>query len=146
MQGEKQNGLVEGSASTNPARLRVVVADDSRVIQAQLTYVLRGLGHEVTTVDTGLAAVKITGEREFDLVFMDLEMPVMGGVEATVAIRKRDLGIRKLTIIAMTAHAKGDWEQHCREIGMDGCLTKPVGAPEVYALLSPLADSAHPTL
>jgi two-component system sensor histidine kinase/response regulator len=147
MQHQPENCRIERDASTNPAPLRILLADDSRVIQALLAHVLKSLGHEVTMVATGLAAFEITGKQKFDLVFMDIEMPVMDGVEATLAIRKRDaVGGWRPPIIAMTAHASGSFEQHCRAIGMDGYISKPVETKELCAVLDQLdrCSSSNP--
>lgn len=120
-----------------PVQLRILLADDSRVIQAQVAHILRSLGHEVTVVTNGLAAVEITGKRQFDLVLMDLEMPVMGGLEATLAIRERERGAALRTrIIGLSAHSSDAFAQHCLVLGLDGYITKPMNAEHLQSLCS----------
>ncbi len=131
------NDLIEPCATAKPARLRILLADDSRLMQTLLGRLLRELGHEVTVVGTGRAAVDSTEQHQFDLVFMDLEMPMMGGVEATLAIRERDVAKGwRVPIIAMTAHEGDVFKRHCLDIGMDGYVTKPVEMSGLWALLS----------
>ena len=111
-----------------PARpLRVLLAEDNPVNQRVAVRLLTTRGHHVTVVDTGRAAVEAVERETFDLVLMDLQMPDMGGLEATVAIRAREAETGgHVRIVAMTAHAlKGDRER-CLEAGMDGYLAKPV--------------------
>ncbi len=128
---------VQRRAVAKPVQLQILLADDSRVIQAQVAHILRSLGHEVTVVTTGLAAVEITGKRQFDLVLMDLEMPVMDGLEATLAIRERERGAGLRTrIIGVSAHSSDAFAQHCLVIGLDGYLTKPMNTEHLQTLCS----------
>jgi len=81
----------------------------------------------------------LTQHNRYDAILMDVQMPGMNGLEATVAIRKREDGGRRAPIIAMTAHAmKGDREQ-CLAAGMDGYLSKPIDGREMIALVETLA-------
>ena len=140
MQQQEQNELVQ-YASVSQAQLRILVADDSRVMQALLAQLLNRLGHEVTIVATGLAALELLETQRFDLIFMDIEMPVMNGLETTIAIRRRDgVGGWRTPIIAMTAHAAGGFEQRCLDIGMDGYVTKPVEPKELLTLIRRFTD------
>jgi CheY-like chemotaxis protein len=130
-----------------PVQLQILLADDSRVIQAQLARVLKSLGHEVTIVTTGLAAFEITGKKRFDLVFMDLEMPEMDGVEATLAIRKREhVDESRTRIIAMSANSSDALEQRCLSIGMDSYITKPVNMKTIQKLCSTAGDGPQPAI
>jgi CheY-like chemotaxis protein len=93
-------------------------------------------GHRITLAGNGQEALAALETDGFDLVLMDIQMPVMDGFEATAAIREaeRSTGGR-LPIVAMTAHAiKGD-DQRCLNAGMDGYLAKPIRGEELYALL-----------
>ncbi len=90
-------------------------------------------GHEVVVAGNGKEALALLKTRHPDLVLMDVQMPVMGGFEATRAVRAEERGRgRHLPIIAMTAHAmKGDREL-CLEAGMDGYVSKPIDPKELF--------------
>ena len=108
-------------------RLRLLLVEDNPVNQKLACRLLEKMGHEVKLAVNGREAVELVTTEEFDLVLMDIQMPVMGGMEATKRIREREEKVGKRTpIVAMTAHAmKGDQER-CIEGGMDGYLSKPV--------------------
>jgi CheY-like chemotaxis protein len=110
----------------------VLLAEDNEVNRIVAQKKLEKRGHEVTVVKDGLAAVKAYEESEFDVVLMDIQMPVMDGFQATAIIRERqDAKERRVAIIALTAHAmKGDRER-CLEAGMDDYITKPFKTDEL---------------
>jgi two-component system, sensor histidine kinase and response regulator len=112
---------------------RVLLAEDGLVNQRVAVDLLERRGHRVKVAQNGREAVEALQEGDFDLVLMDIQMPEMDGFEATAAIRalEGESGDH-LPIFAMTAHAmKGDRER-CLEAGMDGYLSKPVRADELY--------------
>ena len=114
------------------APLRILVAEDNAVNQKVITAMLEKQGHTVTIARNGREAVDTSARQTFDLILMDVRMPVMDGLESTAAIRKRekDTG-HHVSIIALTAHAmKSDLEK-CLSIGMDAYLTKPITAKEL---------------
>ena len=110
-----------------PRRLRVLLAEDNAVNQKLMLHVLEKRGYSVTVACDGLLALEACKRQSFDLILMDVQMPGMGGFEATRIIRQVEVVTgRHLPIIALTAHAmKGDRER-CLEAGMDDYLTKPV--------------------
>jgi two-component system sensor histidine kinase/response regulator len=124
-------------------RLRVLVAEDNVVNQKLVVRLLEKRGHQAVVAATGREALRALERQAFDVVLMDVQMPDMGGFEATAAIRARESLLAgrpdpsnratpRLPIIAMTAHAmKGDRER-CLEAGMDGYIAKPVHARELY--------------
>jgi CheY-like chemotaxis protein len=120
--------------------LRILVAEDNAVNQRLILRLLERRGHQVTLAQTGVEAVSASQRAAFDIVFMDLQMPEMGGLEATAAIRQREHAAGgHVPIVAMTAHAmKGDRER-CLESGMDGYLSKPVKTSELDAVLATVA-------
>lgn len=115
-------------AAPRPRRaLRVLVAEDNVVNRKLVTTLLQKRGHQVTAVDNGRAAVQAidtASPRGFDLVLMDVQMPEMGGLEATQAIRDRERTTRRhLPIVALTAHAMQGDRERCLAAGMDGYLS-----------------------
>jgi two-component system sensor histidine kinase/response regulator len=113
-------------------RLQLLLAEDNIVNQTLAVRLLEREGHTVVVAGDGREAVRVLGELPFDLVLMDLEMPEMGGFEATAVIRGQEQTTgRHVPIIAMTAHAmKGDRER-CLAAGMDGYVSKPVRVEEL---------------
>jgi signal transduction histidine kinase/DNA-binding response OmpR family regulator len=118
------------------ASLRVLLAEDNPVNQLLATRLLEKRGHHVTVAANGREALAALEKESYDLVFMDVQMPEMDGLEATIAIREKEKGgANHLPVIALTAHAmKGDQER-CMQAGMDGYLSKPVRAQELDELL-----------
>jgi two-component system, sensor histidine kinase and response regulator len=121
------------AARLAPTRLAILVAEDNPVNQKVIALTLRKRGHQVTLAANGREALEQLERLSFDLVLMDVQMPEMGGFEATAAIRRRERTTGgHIPIIAMTAHAmKGDRER-CLEAGMDGYVAKPVQARELF--------------
>ena len=106
--------------------LRILVAEDNTINQQVAEGFLTRLGHSVDIADTGAEAVAAVQAQAYDLVFMDVQMPQMDGLEATEAIRALPEPQRSVPIIAMTANAlQGDAEL-CLERGMNDYLSKPV--------------------
>jgi two-component system sensor histidine kinase/response regulator len=85
------------------------------------------MGHVVRTAGSGVEVLQLLRTESFDVVLMDLQMPVMGGLEATRRIREEETNTgQHIPIVAMTAHAASEDEKRCLQAGMDGYLTKPV--------------------
>jgi len=118
------------------ASLRVLLAEDNAVNQRLAVRLLEKRGHHVVVAGNGAEALAAMEKQEFDLVFMDVQMPEMDGLEATAEIREKEKTSGKhLPIIALTAHAmKGDREK-CIASGMDGYLTKPIRPQELDEVL-----------
>jgi CheY-like chemotaxis protein len=113
----------------------VLLVEDNLVNQKVATAMIRALGCTVTVVPNGARALEQIALRKFDIIFMDCQMPVMDGFEATQAIRQMAGDIRDIPVIAMTAHAlKGD-RQHCLDVGMNDYLAKPVHHAALVAIL-----------
>jgi len=107
--------------------LKILLAEDNPINQKVALISLQKWGHSVSLAKTGAEAVEAYRRQRFDLIFMDVQMPEMDGLETTRKIRKLEQKINKRTpIVAMTAHAmKGDKEK-CLQAGMDDYLTKPI--------------------
>lgn len=106
---------------------RILVAEDNKLNQKVVTLILRKLGHAITIAENGKAAVDRYEKESFDMIFMDIQMPVMDGLTATRAIRRlEEHKASRIPIIALTANAmKGDREQ-CLAAGMDDYVPKPI--------------------
>jgi len=125
-------------------RLHVLLAEDNAVNQRLAASLLERRGHKVTIAANGRDALTAVTAQTFDVVLMDVQMPEMGGFEATAAIRALETqrGDPRRPIIAMTAHAmKGDRER-CLAAGMDEYLTKPLDPRQLCALVEDLAGGA----
>jgi len=116
--------------------LNILVVEDNAVNQLVARRLLEKRGHRVTVANNGRTGVEAWREGRFDLVFMDIQMPEMDGMEATAGIREEEQRTgRRQTIVGLTAHSmKGDRER-CLEGGMDDYLTKPIMNPELDAVL-----------
>jgi PAS domain S-box-containing protein len=116
--------------------LRVLVAEDNPVNQRLMVRLLEKRGHRAQVAANGLEAVQALQKQRFDLVLMDMQMPEMAGVEATVAIRQNEKGSGWHTpIIALTASTTVGDRERCLASGMDGYLAKPVRPLELEELL-----------
>ena len=116
--------------------LRILLAEDNLINQRLAVGLLKKGGHSVVIACDGKHALMALEREHFDLVFMDLQMPEMGGLEATALIRASETNTdRHLPIIAMTAHAmKGDRER-CLASGMDGYVSKPIMWTELFRVI-----------
>ncbi|MEU4560173.1 response regulator [Actinoplanes sp. NPDC023936] len=120
------------------APLRVLLAEDEQVNQQVAEFMLGKLGHRVDTVANGLEAVQALRATEYDVVLMDVQMPVLDGLDATRLIRADLPADRQPHIIAMTASVLVEDRTACRAAGMNDYLSKPVRLPELTAALTPL--------
>jgi CheY-like chemotaxis protein len=117
--------------------LSILVAEDNLVNQRLAARMLEKRGHRVTLAGNGQEALDAIVREDFDIVFMDVQMPEMDGMTATSLLRQREQGSSKhQVVIALTAHAlKGD-EERCLAAGMDGYLSKPIRPQELDDILS----------
>jgi len=133
------------SASPSPAAparsLRVLLAEDHPVNSQLAVKLVEREGHRVVAVANGREALLALAGGTFDLVLMDVQMPVMNGVEATEALRRSERGSgRHLPVVALTANAmKGDKERYL-SCGMDGYLSKPIRRKELAEVLRRFAE------
>ena len=127
--------------------MRVLVAEDNENNQMLIELLLNRQGVETVIVGDGVEAVENLRQHEYDLVFMDLEMPVMGGIEAVAAIRKYEKTQGRHTMItALSAHAPEQERDHCIAAGMDDYMMKPIDVKVLHALLrkyAPERITAH---
>jgi CheY-like chemotaxis protein len=136
-QAEEASLVTRHTVGETQRALRVLLAEDNAVNSRLVTAVLQKHGHSVLSVENGRDAVAAVSRGDFDVVLMDVQMPIMDGLEATAEIRSGEQVTGKhIPVIALTAHAmKGDREQ-CIAAGMDAYLPKPVHVTELLALLT----------
>lgn len=129
--------------SSNPiSPMRVLLAEDGRVNQIVATQMLEDRGHFVTAVDNGqlvVDAIVNGAPGAFDVVLMDVQMPVMNGLEATLLIRESESGESRIPIIAMTANAMAGDREECIASGMDGYIAKPIRSEEFFEVVEAFA-------
>jgi two-component system, sensor histidine kinase and response regulator len=120
-----------------------LVAEDNLVNQRLIARLLEKRGYRVAIAANGREALSALEKETYDLVLMDVQMPVMDGMEATTMIREKEkLSGAHQAVIALTAHAmKGDQER-CLAAGMDAYLTKPIRSHELDELLERYARRA----
>jgi CheY-like chemotaxis protein len=111
----------------NNESLNLLLVEDDYVSQLITSRLLKELGHKVMVVENGLRAIEEIKNFDYDMIFMDLQMPEMDGITATLKIREEEEKENKeaLTIIALTAHAMKSDKQKCLEVGMNDYVSKP---------------------
>lgn len=147
MRSGKERGISSTLVTRHSLRERrsqysLLLAEDNPVNRKMAVRVLEKRGHKVYAVENGLEAVEACMENSFDVILMDVQMPVMDGFEATAKIRElqKEKGIRT-PIVAMTAHAmKGDREK-CLEAGLDEYVSKPIKSEKLFAILDKVYKS-----
>ena len=123
------------------ASLSVLLAEDTPANQKVVTTMLKKRGHSVIVAQNGREAVELFKKQRFDVVLMDVQMPILDGFQATSVIRALERGAETTTpIIAMTAHAmRGDREK-CLEAGMDAYVAKPIDVKQLLGLVESVAE------
>jgi two-component system sensor histidine kinase/response regulator len=133
------------SLRENSGHLRILLVEDNTINQVLAVRLLEKRGHTVAVAGNGKEALQALETQSFDLVFMDVQMPEMDGLEATAAIReKEETSGNHLPIIAMTAHAMTGDRERCIQAGMDDYLTKPIRPQALMEMLerfSPVAST-----
>ena len=133
MTGRVSKNSDERDSTDRPIRsLRILVAEDNMVNQKLAQRLLQKRGHTVRLANNGKEALDLLERESFDLVLMDVQMPEMGGFEATARIRAGEEGTgRHLPIIALTAHAMTGDRERCLGAGMDAYVSKPIQEKEL---------------
>ena len=143
--GKKESSLItRHSIREKKHRLKILLAEDNAVNQKLALRMLEKRGHNVTVVNNGKEAIALYEQKEFDLILMDMQMPEMDGFEATTALRKMEKATdTHVPIIALTAHAmKGD-RKRCLNAGMDGYVSKPIKAKELFDTIENLTFDTY---
>ncbi len=134
------------SSLSNGLPLRILVVDDLNVNRIIATRILQKFGHTVIDVEDGRQAVQKWEQEDFDIILMDIQMPVMSGIEATEAIRdKENQTGGHVPIIALTARAMREEQEEICSRGFDGYLTKPFDINNLFSEIQRcMLDSRHP--
>ena len=122
--------------------LRILLAEDNPVNQKVGVRLLERQGHSVVLVSTGAEALESSAREKFDVILMDIQMPVMNGYDATRAIRARERNTGgHLPVIALTAHAMRGDREICVDAGMDDYLSKPIQTRDLSQILARWSDN-----
>ena len=133
--------LIQAPARPEPRQvippLRILLAEDNAVNRAVATRMLEKRGHTVVPVENGRDAVAAVEHQKFDLALIDVQMPVMDGLQAVGLMRRIEEETRRshLPIIALTAYAMSGDRERCLEAGMDGYIAKPIKADELFIVI-----------
>jgi len=127
-QSDEREAVLIAARTTEQRPLRILLAEDHDVNQVLMKAMLSRLGHDCVIVDNGLRAVQAAtaADAHFDLLLMDVQMPVMDGLDAARAIRSAGIAADRLPIVALTANAYADDVATCLDAGMQDHLAKPL--------------------
>ncbi|KAH7137883.1 hypothetical protein EDB81DRAFT_693149 [Dactylonectria macrodidyma] len=136
------------SLADNTKSFEILLAEDNTVNQRLAVKILEKYHHAVTVVGNGWEAVEAVKEKKFDVILMDVQMPIMGGFEATGKIRKyeRGMGTHRTPIIALTAHAMMGDREKCIQAQMDEYLSKPLQQNHLMQTILKCATLGGPLL
>ena len=129
--GEETDG-----ETASPEGLRILMADDAAANRELVVAILGGMGVALETVENGAQAVEAARTGAYDLILMDVHMPVMDGLDATRAIRALDGEAGGVPIVALTANVQPEQVLRCREAGMDDHVGKPIQVPELLRVIA----------
>jgi two-component system, sensor histidine kinase and response regulator len=133
---EWDNAQEATAAFGTSTSLRILLAEDNVINQKLASRILENCGHSVTIVKNGQELLTALDEQTFDVILMDIQMPEMGGFEATAEIRKREFGSGvHIPIVAMTAHAMQGDRERCLDAGMDDYICKPLTSAELGTVI-----------
>lgn len=139
---DKVKVLKKDNNITNLQGCTVLIAEDNKVNQLIVSKMLKAHNAKLVITENGKECVKYFAENPVDLIFMDIQMPVMDGIKATKAIRALPAG-KAVPIIAMTANTLKQDIEHYLDIGMDGYLTKPFDKAKLNSLLNVYNPKNH---
>jgi signal transduction histidine kinase/DNA-binding response OmpR family regulator len=123
---------------------RILLAEDNAVNKLLASTILQKVGHQVEVASNGLEVLEALQREHFDLILMDVQMPVLDGLEATARIRAMESPDRDIPIVALTAHAMNGAREHFVSLGMDDYLEKPLNPELLLARIDELSRSTQP--
>jgi PAS domain S-box-containing protein len=140
----QQPSLLNAMSQAKSRALTILVAEDNPVNQKLAVRLLEKLGHSVHLVENGQEAVDAVKDRRFDVLLLDVQMPVMGGLAACAAIREweRRTSAARIPIVAMTAHAMQGDRERCLDAGMEGYISKPIDLGALTSTLESIVPAA----
>ena len=142
-EGEGSEALITGhSARERQVLMNVLLVEDHEINQKLATTLLERWGHHVEVAANGQVALEMVARQQFDVILMDMMMPVMDGLEATRRIRAMETR-RRTPIIAMTANAMESDRDRCLAAGMDDYISKPIKAQELQQMLQHFSSAHH---
>jgi two-component system sensor histidine kinase/response regulator len=141
----------QNASQSEDSILNILLVEDNPVNQELATRLLERQSHRVTLANNGAEAIELFDSGHFDVILMDMQMPVMGGVEATEAIRSREMRrswvvsheLRPVYIVAMTANVMASDRDRCLEAGMNDYVAKPLRPTELFAALERARSGAE---
>ncbi len=113
--------------------MKILIAEDNKMNQHLMSKYMSKLGWEAVIVDNGLLATEASRSLDFDVILMDIDMPVLDGIEATRYIRVFN---KQIPIIALTAYADEQMRTECAEAGMNAFLAKPCSRDDIKAVVA----------
>lgn len=120
----------------NHSSLSILIVEDEEINKYILTAFAKKRGWMITIANNGYEATKLSKEKDFDAIIMDIKMPVMDGYSATKIIKKNEeISKKHIPIIAMTAYALRNDREMCLKNGMDDYIAKPVDSEELYLII-----------
>ncbi|KPA13324.1 chemotaxis protein CheY [Candidatus Magnetomorum sp. HK-1] len=120
----------------NKKDIKILLVEDNPINRIVAKKLLDNLGYQIDSVDNGVKAVTEVSQKDYDLIFMDIQMPEMDGYEATRRIRLNEKDKKHTIIVAMTAHAMRGDQEKCLKTGMDDFISKPVKKAKLETLLN----------
>jgi CheY-like chemotaxis protein len=127
--------------ASDTRHLHILVAEDNTINQRLITLLLTKMGHTVDVVENGARAVDAIGTSRYDIAFIDVQMPVMGGLEAAAEICRLHTRDSRPPLVALTANALVGDREKCLAAGMDGYLTKPLRTASLAEMLQQLVHT-----
>ena len=122
---------------------KVLIVEDNDINRRVLEDMLVGLGHEVEVAVNGAESLDKLAVNHFDIVFMDISMPVMDGIAATRELRREDGPNRHTHIVGLTAHGREEYREEAEQAGMDRFHTKPIRIDALQGIISDVTNAAH---
>jgi len=123
--------------------MKILVVEDSEIITKLMSISLAALGFITDVASTGNEAIKLSCENKYDLIFMDIGLPDIDGINVTKQIRKNNTYYENIPIIALTAHNKEETREACLVAGMNDFMTKPIDIKHLYELIYNLKNKAY---
>ncbi len=135
---KNKNCNIMGDMNTSTRKLKILVAEDNMINQKVAMINLRQLGHDVEIAVNGQMAVDMFKKGKYDIILMDIQMPILDGLEATLAIRKHENenNLTPIRIVAITANAMKEDKDSCFEVGMNDYITKPFRSEDLIRILA----------